>query len=123
MCGALGNPPDAVQVGREHLLPVVFADLQSALATANTGVVEYHVDHAERRLGCIEGRLDASAVGDIQSHRERLAAFALDVLGDLAETLQAPRRQHHAGTSACGHASKVCTDTAGGAGNQHSFTG
>ncbi|MCY1300963.1 hypothetical protein D9M70_505510 [compost metagenome] len=121
--GDLGDAPDAVQVGRQHGAPIFLADLQRALAVTDAGIVEHHIDHPEMRLGSIEGRLDAGAVGDVEGDRQRLGTLPLDILGDLLEPLDAPRSQYHAGSGASGQPRQVRAYTAGGAGDQHGSVG
>ncbi len=120
---ALGDAPDAVEVGGEHGAPVFLADFQSALAVADAGIVQHHVDHAELRLGAVERGLDTGTIGHVQYHGVCLSALGLNGLCKLRQPLGAPRREHYAGASLRSHAGQMGADTAGGAGDQHSLAG
>ncbi|MNE81170.1 hypothetical protein D3C80_1778000 [compost metagenome] len=77
----LGHAPDAVEVGRQHVAPVLLADLKHALAIADTGIVEHHVDDAERGFGSIKGGFDAGPIGDVHGHCQGLAAVLTQGFG------------------------------------------
>ena len=58
---------------------------------AEPGIVEQHVEPAERRLGLGEQRLDRGRVADIGRHAERLALHRLDLADDRVQA--APGRR------------------------------
>ncbi|MNZ83058.1 hypothetical protein D3C78_1017770 [compost metagenome] len=121
--GALGDAPDAVQVGGDHVAPVVLADVQAALAVGDAGIVQHHVYYAEGGLGGIEGGFDGGSVGDVQRHADRLAAGGADFLLDLGEAVGTAGAQHHAAACAGGRARQMGTDAAGGTGDQDGLAG
>ncbi|MNN20565.1 hypothetical protein D3C81_1338500 [compost metagenome] len=121
--GTLGDAPDAVQVGGDHVAPVVLADVQAALAVGDAGVVQHHVDHAEGCFGGVEGGFDGGAVGDVQRHADRFAAGGADFLLDLGEAVDAAGGQYHAATGAGGGARQMGADAAGGTGDQDGLAG
>ncbi len=70
----------ALEVGVDHLVPVGLGLLEHALGHRDAGVVDQHVDRAERVLDARDRTLDARVVDDVQRDACDPAASS----GDLA---------------------------------------
>ncbi|MNJ56705.1 hypothetical protein D3C77_522650 [compost metagenome] len=115
--GALGHAPDAVKIGRQHMAPIEFADLQHPLTAANSGIVKYQINRPEGGLCGVKGRFDTGAIGDIHRHWQRLATVLADNLGQCLQAFHAPCCEHYTSTRATCNTGQVSTNPAGGAGD------
>ena len=75
----LGGEEGAVEVDRQHLLPLGERKLLERMDDLDAGVADQDVDVAERLDGGLHGRIDLGLVGDIHRHADRLAAGLLDL--------------------------------------------
>ncbi|MNN26470.1 hypothetical protein D3C81_1399750 [compost metagenome] len=101
------------------MAPVLLADLKHALAIADAGIVEHHVDHAERGFGGVEGGFDAGPIGDVHGHCQGLATALTQRFGQFVQTFHAARGQNHPRPGTAGNAGEVGADTTGSTGDQH----
>ena len=74
----------ALEVGVQHLVPVVFGLIDGRLFHHHAGVVDQHRHRTKRRLRRIERLHDRGSIGDVHADRRRPAAFALDFLARLS---------------------------------------
>ena len=78
----------ALEVGVDHLVPVGLGLLEHALGHGDAGVVDQHVDRAERVLDGRDRALDARVVGDVERNARDPAAGICDLALQRGELVQ-----------------------------------
>src|SRR5690348_9790574 len=89
----------------------------------NAGIVDQHVEAAERRLGLCEQPLDVGRFRDVAMKRDRLAALGGNFGYDLVSSALARSVVHHYGGAFGGELpGDACADAFRGAGHYRYFT-
>jgi hypothetical protein len=84
------------QVDGDHAGQLVGRVVLDRTARLGPGVVDQHVDPAERLHRAIDEPLHRRQIGHVDRHRQRTAAGADDLVGQPLEASAAARGQHHA---------------------------
>ncbi len=119
----LGDEERALEVGVDHLVPVGLGLLEHALRHRDAGIVDQHVDRAERVLDGRDRALDAGVVGDVQSDARDLAAAGGNLALQLGELVQLAGGEADRGAALGQHPGEALAEALRGAGDQRDAAG
>ena len=83
------------QVGVDYVVPVGALHAHDQLIAGDAGIVDQNVDLAEARDHGLRDGLDLLFIADVELERRRLAAFAVDLVGQLLQLLLIAGAQRH----------------------------
>ena len=78
---SLGGEECAVEMDREHLLPLGIAEFLQRMHDLDAGVRDQNIDAAERRDRRCDAIVDRLLIGDVHRHTDRLAARRANLSG------------------------------------------